>query len=148
VGLKKIPYGSVYGDIIGKFFEHLPGLAASGKHYRTYAIVSPVKSFAAGFKRYISDPSVTVSTSVNDKFAPGADTLIVFHASNPRMLNDLHEMPENLRRRTVVVSSHPRVHIENKASFLDVIEVFSPHPNLGGFLAAAINRSSNQVSQR
>lgn len=146
VGMKNIQYGSVYSDIIAKFFERLPGLSGTAQPFRTYTVVSPVKSFSTSFKRYISDPSVTITTSIKNKFAPGANSLIVFHAASPKALAELYAMPDNLRKRTVVVSSHPRVHVANKTSYLDVIEVFSSHPNLGGFMADAINRSSQKVT--
>jgi len=146
-GLKKIQYASVYSDIIAKFFQNLPGLSATTATYHTYSVVTPSASFATSFRRYIANPSVTITDSVTHKFAPGSDSLIVFHAANPKALNELLTMPENLRRRTIVVISHPHVHIEDKSPFLDVVEIYSYHPNLGGFLADAINRSTHKISR-
>ncbi len=144
--MKRIPYASVYSDIIAKFFERVPGLSASSQQFKSYTVVSSVKSFQASFKRVISEQNVIVTESIKSRFAPAGNSLIVYHASSPKSLTELYEMPENLRQRTIVVSSHHRAQIENKSSFLDVIEVLSPHPNLGGFLASAINKSKSEVT--
>ena len=75
-----------------------------------------------------------------------ADALIVFHIFSERNLQTLREVAPSLRKRMIVISSHPKIRIQDKSSFLDVVEVYSNHPNLGGYAADAINRGMSGVA--
>lgn len=144
--MRKIQYNSVYSDIIARFFKELPGVSARGAEFQSYVVFSPTKAFLTSFRRLIGSSKIVEIQQSKKKVSVPNNALLVFHISNARSLTELKSLPENLRRRTVVVSSYSRSSLENKSSFLDVIEVHSNHPNLGGYLAEALNKAQRKVS--
>lgn len=144
--LKKIQFNNIYSDIVSRFFKTLPGLEKSGQEFSDFYVVSPSTHFIDSFRRYIKNQNTFSSQKLNFLKKASSSSLIVVHITNSKQLKDLYSLSREQKKKTVVISSYSKAHFEDKSSFLDVVEVFSLHPNLGGFTADAINRSRQQIS--
>jgi beta-N-acetylhexosaminidase len=143
---KKIPYGSVFNEIIANYFKTLPGLQAAHLPVKKMQVISTSKSFSASFRRWIKNPNVGFIEKISGKTPLAPSDLIIFHVASSRDLGAVRDFPMNIRKNVILVSSHPKIYIEDKSSFLDVIEVYSNHPNLGGYMAEAINRTTTPLA--
>lgn len=144
--LKKIQFSSIYDDIVSRFFKTLPGLEKSQSEFQNLHVISTSSNFTESFRRYIKNQSTTVSTEIRSLKKITVPTLFIVHITNTKQIKDLFSLTAEQKKNIVVVSSNAKAHFEDKSAFMDVIEVFSIHPNLGGFMADAINRASNLVS--
>jgi beta-N-acetylhexosaminidase len=144
--LKKIQFSNIYSDIVSRFFKSLPGLEKSDKIFKDYHIVSASKNFIDSFRRYIKNQNTTTSSSLSALKKEKSQSLLVVHITNASQLKDLYSLSREQKKRTLVISSYAKTHFEDKSSFLDIVEVYSIHPNLGGFTADAINRTSTEIS--
>ncbi len=144
--LKKIQFNNIYSDIVSRFFKTLPGLEKSEAQFESLHVVSPSENFVDSFRRYIKNQNSTSSNKMSSLRNKDAKSLFVVHITNAKQLKDLYSLSKAQKKNTVVVSSFSKAHFEDKSSFMDVVEVFSLHPNLGGFTADAINRASILVS--
>jgi hypothetical protein len=144
--LKKIQFNNIYSDIVSRFFKTLPGLERSEQEFSDLYVVSPSTNFIDSFRRYIKNQNTFSSQKLNFLKKASPNSLLVVHITNSKQLKDLYSLSREQKKKTVVISSYSKAHFEDKTSFLDVVEVFSLHPNLGGFTADAINRSRQQIS--
>jgi beta-N-acetylhexosaminidase len=145
--LKKIQYNSIYDDIVSRFFKTLPGLEKTDSEFNGLHVVSSSTNFTDSFRRYIKNQNTTISDKIKSIRQTKNPTLFVVHVSNAKQLKDLYSLSPELKKHIVVISSNAKAHFKDKAAFMDVIEVFSIHPNLGGFTADAINRTASTVTQ-
>jgi beta-glucosidase-like glycosyl hydrolase len=146
LNLKKIQYSNIYSDIVSRFFKSLPGLEKSERSFKEYHIVSASRNFIDSFRRYIKNQNTTTSQSLSALKKEKGQPLLIVHITKASQLKELYGLSNEQKKRTVVISSYAKAHFEDKTSFLDVIEVYSIHPNLGGFTADAINRSQTEIS--
>jgi beta-N-acetylhexosaminidase len=144
--LKNIQYNSIYDDIVSRFFKSLPGLEKAEVEFQNLHVVSSSSNFTDSFRRYIKNQKTTISDKIKSIQQIKTPTLFVVHVTNANQLKDLYSLSLEQKRNIVVVSSNAKAHFKDKSNFMDVIEVFSIHPNLGGFTADAINRTESLVS--
>ena len=146
VDLNKIQYNNIYSDIVSRFFKTLPGLEKTNLLYDSLHVVSPSQNFVDSFRRYIKNQNTSSSAKITSVKKIVSNTLFVVHITNAKQLKTLYTLSSEQKRRTIVVSSNSKSNFKDKSAFLDVVEVFSLHPNLGGFTADAINRSTQAIS--
>ena len=144
--LKNIQYNSIYDDIVSRFFKSLPGLEKTEAEYENLHVVSSSSNFTDSFRRYIKNQSTTISDKIKSIRQIKTPTLFIVHVTNANQLKDLYALSPEQKKNIVVVSSNAKAHFKDKSGFMDVVEVFSIHPNLGGFTADAINRTASTVS--
>jgi beta-N-acetylhexosaminidase len=144
----KIPYGSVFNEIIANYFKTLPGLQSIREDVKKIKVVSGSNSFTTSFRRWIKNPNISFTRNFSEKTPIGNNELVIFNISKLRDLAAVREIPLEVRKKVILVTSHSKILIEDKSSFLDVIEVYSNHPNLGGYMAEAVNRTIGSVSAR
>ncbi len=144
--LKKIHFNSIYDDIVSRFFKSLPGLEKADSEYTNLHVVSSSSNFTESFRRYIKNQNTTVSDKIKSIRQVTRPTLFVVHVTNAKQLKDLYALSTEQKKQVVVISSNAKAHFKDKSTFMDVIEVYSIHPNLGGFTADAINRTASTVT--
>ncbi len=144
--LNKIEFKNIYSDIVSRFFKSLPGLERTERVFNSYVVVSNSKNFVSSFRRYIKNQKTYAFDDFNKIKTTHTDSLIIAHITSQNQLRLLFNMSEEQKKKTVVVSSYAKAQFEDRSSFLDIVEVFSLHPNLGGFTADAINRAYTHVS--
>ncbi|MBY0383593.1 hypothetical protein K2X05_00410, partial [bacterium] len=144
--LNKIQYNNIYSDIVSRFFKSLPGLEKTNPSYESLHVVSPSQNFIDSFRRYIKNQNTSTSEKIASVKKIVSNTLFVVHITNAKQLKTLYTLSPEQKKRTIVISSNSKSNFKDKSAFLDVIEVFSLHPNLGGFTADAINRSAQAIS--
>lgn len=143
---KRIPYTSVFNEIIGSYFKKLPGLESSTTTIKKMYVVSNSKNFLQSFKRWSKNPNVSLADHISPNKVLKPTDVIVYHISSLRGYTDLRHFPFETRKKMILVSSHSKVRVQDKTSFLDVVEVYSNHPNLGGYTAEVINRQQSNVA--
>lgn len=144
--LRKIPYNSVFNEIIASYFKNLPGLKEVTTPLQKVHVVSAMPAFITSFRRWAKINSVSSSATASGNIPLAQKDLIVYHVSNLKALEEVRDIPHDVRKKIIVITSHPKAHVLDKASFLDVIEVYSNHPNLGGYAAEAINRHKQNLA--
>jgi beta-N-acetylhexosaminidase len=144
--LNKIQYSNIYSDIVSRFFKTLPGLEKTNFLYDSLHVVSPSQNFVDSFRRYIKNQNTSTAEKISSIKKIVSNTLFVVHITNSKQLTTLYTLSSEQKKKTIVISSNSKSNFKNKSAFLDVIEVFSLHPNLGGFTADAINRSAETIS--
>lgn len=144
--LQQIQFNSIYSDIVSRFFKTLPGLEKTTSYFSKFLVVSPSQNFLDSFLRYTKQHNTLTSTKITLLGKMDPQALAIVHVTNSKQFKALYSLSEEQKKQTVVISSYAKAHFENKSSFLDVVEVFSLHPNLGGFTADAINRTQQNVS--
>jgi hypothetical protein len=143
--LRSLTYSSVYTDIISRFFKDLPGYRAEHRRFRSVLVISRSRSFMESFRKTWKSPSVSLVGTL-PKGKVSSDTLLVFHLQNAKSAERLRSLPHEHRKNTFLISSSSKVRIEDKTSFLDVVETHSSHPQLGALTADALNRISTEIS--
>lgn len=143
--LSKIQLRQAYGDIIAHYFKSLDHLTPVASQFGGFAVFSLVKSFRSSFVKNIKSGNARILKSGAIKnLLPGE--LLVFYVSNQKSLRIARSLPDMIRKNTLIVSSLPSFRFEDRSSFLEVVELYSQHPELGAFTADAINRAKTNVS--
>lgn len=143
--LAKIQIRQAYGDIIAHYFKNLEHLGPVASQFGDFAVFSLSKPFNKSFMRKLKAGKMRVIKSpVIKSLLPGE--LLVFHVSNQKALQIARNLPDMIRKNTLIVSTLPKFRFEDKTAFLEVVELHSHHPEIGGYTADAINRAKSPVS--
>lgn len=143
--ISKIQLRQAYGDIIAHYFKNLEHLTPVASQFGDYAVFSLTKSFYKSFMKKIKSGKMRVIKQGQIKnLLPGE--LLVFHVTNQRALSMARQLPDMIRKNTLLISTLPTFRFEDKTAFLEVIELHSQHPELGAYTADAINRAKETVS--
>lgn len=143
--LGKIQLRQAYSDIIAHYFKNLEHLSPAAHQYSGFAVFSLYKPFSTGFMKRLKGSKARLLKSTMFKDV-ASDELLVFHVSNQKALKIARNLPDNIRKNTLLISTLPKFRFEDKAAFLEVVEIHSVHPEIGGYAAEAINRARTQVS--
>lgn len=143
--LGKIQFRQAYGDIIAHYFKNLERFSPAAHQFASFAVFSMNKPFSSGFMRRLKSGKARLLKANALKELP-RDELLVFHVSNQKALRMARNLPDDVRKNTLLISTLPKFRFEDKDAFLEVVEIHSAHPELGGYAADAINRAKTSVS--
>lgn len=144
--LGKIQLRQAYGDVIAHYFKNLEHLSPVAHRYSQFAIFSLYRPFNTGFMKRFKGGRVRLLKLDRLKDI-ASEELLVFHVSNQKALHLARNLPDTVRKNTLLISTLPRFRFEDKAAFLEVVEVHSLNPEIGSYAAEAINRAKTAVSQ-
>lgn len=136
---KKIQYRSVFNDIIARYFKPLESRTHVITSVEKIVVISPLPSFHASFNKVDKSQKVVNKSDLRSLTA-SPKTLWVYHVPSPMALEGLRKIPFEMQKSTIVVSSHPKLKIQNPDTFLSVVETYSHSPMLGQFTAEAIQK--------
>lgn len=142
---KNIQYGPVFNGIIARYFKQLPGKKVMETSIDQIIVVSPVPSFHNSFNKVEKSPQVISKSQLsNTKFTE--NTLLIYHITSTESFEDVRKIPLEQQKNTILISSHPKLKIQDPLQFLGVVETFSHSPLLGKFTAEAVNKLLAQQS--
>lgn len=144
-GLSKIPLKQAYGDVLSHYFKNLENLHRAARENKLISLFSLSSTFRKTFNKNINQKS-TKALKAKALTSLADNEILIFHVSNSSSLNILHGLPANIRKNTVVISTHPKFRMEDKSAFLEIIEIHSQNPEVGAYVASAINLARSSVS--
>ncbi|MBY0314165.1 MAG: glycoside hydrolase family 3 protein [Bdellovibrionales bacterium] len=137
---KKIQYSSVFNSIIARYFKSLSDAKSVAETVDHIVVISPVSSFHSSFNKVEKTQKVVNKSELTATTPLSSQTLLVYHVTSPQTFEGLRKIPGEMQKKTIVVSSHPKLRVQDTSSFLGVVETYSHSPMLGKFTAEAINK--------
>jgi hypothetical protein len=148
---KSIQYSSIFNSIIARYFKNLNGVKTSPNEVLQIVVVSPISSFHTSFNKVEKSQKVVNKKELTAQTTFSPNTLLVYHVTSPQTLDGLRKIPVMMQKNTLVISSHPKLRVQDGSIFLGVVETYSHSPLLGKFTAEAINKiliASNSAELR
>lgn len=149
---------SALKDPVNKIFEKIFNeeiRQISSKEFETgrVAILSPEYSFYQRFSASYRSPTQFVR--ITKKFNPARSLstlrdadLVVVHVSGPSSARVTNSLPDDIKKKAIVLNSRYLGSIKNEKDFLGVMQISMKHPDMGVYIGSYLDSRGAEVPER